>query len=280
LRRRGDVGQQAHSIFLDRIPPDNTEMKIRVLGCSGGIGGQVSRTTSLLLDGDVLIDCGTGIGDLPIDELARIDHVFLTHSHLDHIAGLPLLIDTVGDLRSRPLTVHASSATLEILRRHVFNWAIWPDFSEIPSRERPHMVYSALAVGERRVFGGRTITALPANHTVPAVGYQVDSGIASLVFSGDTGPCPALWTAVNSIANLRYLIVESAFPDRDRHLATASRHLCPSLLAAELAQLQRPAEIFITHLKPGQAGTTMREIEATLAAFRPRMLEHDQVFEI
>lgn len=254
-------------------------MRVRILGCSGGIGGRGFRTTSLLVDDDVLIDCGTGVGELSIDELVRVDHVFLTHSHLDHIAGLPLLIDTVGELRNQPLTVHASEPTLEILRTHIFNWAIWPDFSEIPSPGAPHLGYQALRLGVPVRLGAREFTALPATHTVPAVGYRLDSGAASLVYSGDTGPCPALWEVVNRIANLRYLLIETAFPDRDRHLATISKHLCPAMLAGELSRLERPAEIYITHLKPGQSELTMCEIEAALSRFAPRMLENDQIFE-
>ena len=72
-------------------------MQIRILGCSGGIGASL-RTTSILIDQDVLIDCGTGIGDLNIEQMKQIKHVFITHSHLDHTAALPLLIDTIfGD---------------------------------------------------------------------------------------------------------------------------------------------------------------------------------------
>lgn len=255
-------------------------MKVRVLGCSGGIGGPHLRTTSMMVDDDVLIDCGTGIGDLSIADLARIDHVFLTHSHLDHIAGLPLLIDTVGDLRSQPVMVHATEATLEIIRTHIFNWAIWPDFSEIPSVGAPQMCYEPVRVGTPVKLGDRAITALPANHTVPAVGYWLDSGRASLVFSGDTGPCSEFWDAVNRIDNLRYLFVETAFPNGERRLATVSKHLCPSMLAEELAKLRRPAEIYVTHLKPGHIELTMQEIENGLGEFRPRMLQHNQVFEI
>ncbi|HTJ96902.1 MAG TPA: 3',5'-cyclic-nucleotide phosphodiesterase, partial [Rhodocyclaceae bacterium] len=141
-------------------------MKIRILGCSGGIGGRNLRTTSMLVDHDVLVDCGTGVADLSIAELAQIDHVFITHSHLDHIACLPLLIDTVGDMRQKPLTVHATDATLEILRSHIFNWAIWPDFSEIPNEEAPFMRYASLRVGETVTLGERKFTPIPANHTV------------------------------------------------------------------------------------------------------------------
>ncbi|MBX9847676.1 MAG: 3',5'-cyclic-nucleotide phosphodiesterase [Rhodocyclaceae bacterium] len=255
-------------------------MKIRILGCSGGIGGRHLRTTSILVDHDVLIDCGTGVADLSIAELAQIDHVFITHSHLDHIACLPLLIDTVGDMRQKPLTVYATDATLEILRNHIFNWAIWPDFSEIPDPENPFMLYESLRIGETVDLEGRRITPVPANHTVPAVGYQLDSGTSSLVFSGDTGPCPELWRAVNKIRNLKYLIIETAFSNRERQLARVSLHLCPEMLAEELSNLQRDADIYITHLKPGQTELTMQEIQDSIGEFNPRMLQNNQVFEI
>lgn len=254
-------------------------MRVRVLGCSGGIGGRQLRTTALLVDNDILIDCGTGVGDLSIAELAQIDHVFLTHSHLDHIACLPLMIDTVGDMRSRPLTVHATGATLEILRNHVFNWAVWPDFTEIPSAEKPFLHFENLHVGTPIEMSGRRIVPLPASHTVPANAYQLDSGDASLVFSGDTGPCPALWSAVNRIRNLRTLIIETAFSNRERRLAATSKHLCPEMLRDELAQLERDADIYITHLKPGQIELTMQEIEDCVGELRPRMLQNNQVFE-
>ena len=255
-------------------------MKVRILGCSGGIGGKNLRTTSFLVDQDILIDAGTGVADLSIAELAQIDHVFLTHSHLDHIACLPLLIDTVGDMRQKPLVVHATDATLEILRNHIFNWAVWPDFTEIPSEDNPFLRYASLHVGETVDLEGRKFTPLPANHTVPAVGYQLDSGNASLVFSGDTGPCPELWRAVNKIRNLKYLIVETAFSNREKQLAKVSLHLCPDMLAEELANLQHPAEIYITHLKPGQSELMMEEILDAVGELAPRMLQNNMEFEL
>ena len=236
-------------------------MKVRVLGCSGGIGGRHLRTTAMLVDHDILIDAGTGVGELSLDELVRIDHVFITHSHLDHIAALPLLIDTVGDRREGPVIVHATEATLEILKSHIFNWAIWPDFSEISIRKKTVMQYKAIRVGHKTRFDGRIITALPAEHSVPAVGYQLDSGEASLVFTGDTTTNDALWRAVNKITNLRYLIIETAFSNQEKRLAVLSKHLCPSLLGEELAKLMREASIYISHLKPGQIELIMGEIE-------------------
>lgn len=254
-------------------------MRLRVLGCSGGIGGRDQRTTSFLVDDDVLLDAGTGVGDLELEALARIDHIFVTHSHLDHVACIPLLVDTVGWMRSAPVTVYATAETIAILRAHLFNWLLWPDFTAIPSADAPVMRYHEVRVGEPVRLGGRTFTALPGAHTVPAVGYHLDSGAGSLVFSGDTGPNDALWQAVNQISNLRTLIVETAFSDEERALAELSKHLCPSLLGEELAKLRLTPEVWITHLKPGEPELIMREAAAAVPARRPRMLANGQSFE-
>ena len=136
-----------------------------------------------------------------------------------------------------------------------------------------------IEIGKAVSIDGRRFTALPVDHTVPAVGYQLDSGKASLVFSGDTGVCDVLWKAVNKIRNLRYLIIECAFSNREERLAAASRHLCPKMLASELLKLERECEIHITHLKPGQIELTMEEIEECLGSFKPRMLQNNQIFE-
>ena len=255
-------------------------MKIRVLGCSGGIGGEFQHTTSLLLDQDILIDAGTGVFALSIDELAKIDHVFLTHTHLDHIAALPLMLDTVADHRQRPLTVYGSAAVINSLKQHIFNWVIWPDFSVLPNAEQPFLRYQTIELAQTVCLdGGRSLTALPVDHTVPAVGYCIASGTASLVFSGDTGACAAFWEAVNQIENLRYLIIECAFSNRDHELAQASKHLCPSLLAAELQKLERECEIYITHIKPSQLAQTATEVAQCLAIHKPRLLQTNQIFE-
>ncbi len=254
-------------------------MKARILGCSGCMGGRHLRTTSILVNHDVLIDAGTGVADLSLAELALIDHVFLTHTHLDHIATLPLMIDTVFEMRDKPLVVHASEASIQILRHHIFNWSVWPDFSEIPTPEAPCLVFRPIRLGQKVRVGDLTVTALPAEHTVPAVGYQLDAGSGSLVFTGDTTINDRFWPVVNKIANLRHLIIECAFSNREERLARVSKHLCPNMLAAELLRLERDAEIHITHLKPGQIELTMGEIETCIGDFKPRMLQNNQVLE-
>ena len=254
-------------------------MRLRILGCSGGIGGRHLRTTSMLLDHDVLIDAGTGVSDLSLTELSLIDHIFVTHSHLDHISSIPFLVDTVGGMRENPVTVYAQAATIEVMRNHVFNWSIWPDFTQLPTVDKPYMRFEPIQIGQKIDIKGRKITALPANHVVPAVGFHLDSGKASLVFSGDTTTNDAMWKLVNKINNLKYVIIETAFCNREKQLAILSKHLCPSMLAEELAKLERSAEIFISHLKPGEIELTMREIEECAGQYKPRMLQNNQVFE-
>lgn len=254
-------------------------MKLTVLGCSGGIGGAKARTTAFLLDQDILVDCGTGVGDLELDALKRIDHIFITHSHIDHIASIPLLVDSVGDERGYPITVYAIPETLNILRAHIFNWLVWPDFTAIPDRHRPFMRFQPLEVGESVRLGGRKITAFPAHHTVPAVSYCIDSGDAQLLYSGDTGYCPELIAAINELPALRHLIIETAFSDEQRGLAMASRHLCPSMLVAILDEIRVSPEVYISHLKPGLGERIMAQIASYSGRLQPVPLFQGQELE-
>ncbi len=127
-------------------------MKVRVLGCSGAIAAGC-KTTAFLLDDDLLVDAGTGVGDLTLDELARIDHIVVSHSHLDHIVSIPLLADSVMARRRAPIVVHALPETIEAIRQHVLNDVIWPDFSRLPSPERPALRFEALELGQQAHFG-------------------------------------------------------------------------------------------------------------------------------
>lgn len=263
--------------------PTSRSMQIRVLGCSGSIAAG-SRTTSFLLDADVLIDAGTGVGDLTLDELARIDHIFISHSHLDHVLAIGLLADSVTRRRSAaqrpPVQVHALAPTLAALRTHIFNGVIWPDFTRLPNPEHPVLALRAFEVGDAIVLGSRRIEVLPAAHTVPAVGFAVSVGDApAWVYTGDTGPNPALWQRLATLP-LGALVIETAFRDDEHVLASVSRHLCPSQLRDELARLQAPVDVFITHIKPGEVETVMAEIGAQASRHRIRALTTGQVLAL
>ena len=258
-------------------------MHIRVLGCSGAIAAGY-KTTAFLLDDDVLIDAGTGVGDLPLDALARIDHILVSHSHLDHVLGIPLLADSVLRLRAHagrpPIQIHALAATLTALRQHIFNGVIWPDFTRLPSAERPVLSLHPFETGQRLVLGGRTIEVLSAEHTVPAVGFAVDGGEhGHWVFTGDTGPNPALWQRLAQI-KVAHLVIETAFSDEETRLADLSRHLCPAALGRELAQLGGSVEVHITHIKPGEVDAVMAEIGALRTPHRINPLRAGQAMAL
>ena len=265
-------------------------MKIRVLGCSGGIARDC-RTTSFLLDHDLLVDAGTGVGDLTLSEMAGIDHVLLTHSHLDHVACLPLMIDAIAGQRGgRPLQIHALQATIDALKAHVFNDVIWPDFSRIPTPAAPFISFHPLDCGQTLRLGGRQVEVLPAVHTVPAVGYAV-AGLqgGNWVFTGDTAHNPALWERLNRM-DVAMLVIETAFSNCEAGLASRSRHLCPESLALGLECLApgRSYPIYFTHLKPAQKGLIVAELQELLpagrlggeAAHRFDCLRSGQVFEL
>jgi cAMP phosphodiesterase len=236
-------------------------MHIKVLGCSGAIARDC-RTTSFLVNRHILIDAGTGVGDLSLEEMVRIDHVFLTHSHLDHIAALPLMLDSCAAMRKQPVRVYALAATLEALRQHVFNNTIWPDFTRIPSPEKPFVVFEPIRIGQSLEFTGLSIEALPAVHTVPAVGYALKGARGDWVFTGDTGRNPALWRRVHQL-NVKALVIETAFSDREMNLAKISGHLSPQTLAVELDQIDTRLSfpIYITHTKPSETTLIMMQVQ-------------------
>jgi cAMP phosphodiesterase len=212
--------------------------------------------------------------------LAAIDHVFLTHAHLDHVTGIPFLLDSVGSRRRAPLIVHAQEPTLAVLRQHLFNNALWPDFTAIPSPERPYLRLARLDPGRPIEIGGRTLRSIPVTHSIPAVGYLVGNGRASLAFSGDTTTTELFWQELNVCPDLTQVIVETSFSDGDEPLARLSGHLCPRLLAAELAKLRHPVPVAITHLMPGEEQVIMAEIHAQVPDRPIQALRAGMVFEL
>jgi len=247
-------------------------MQIRILGCSGGIGG-ATRTSAMLIDDDLLIDAGTGVGDLALAELRKIRHVFLTHAHLDHIAGLPMLVDAIfEDNLHEPLTVYARPETVRALREHIFNWEIWPDFAELPNKSNPVLRYHECSPGDSVAVGGRTFRAIDVAHTVPALGYTVANANGVFAVSGDTRSNQTLWPVLNNTPDLRALVIEVSFPDEFQELAAASGHYCPATLVGDLRKLEHEPDIWLTGMKPGQEAVIYHQVCAQLPERQINML--------
>ncbi|MCK5001654.1 MAG: 3',5'-cyclic-nucleotide phosphodiesterase [Gammaproteobacteria bacterium] len=255
-------------------------MKIRVLGCSGGIAKGVA-TTSFLIDDDILIDAGTGVGDLSIREMQRIKHIFITHSHLDHVCSIALLADTLFDkLVGQPITVHAERSTIKALREHIFNWTIWPDFTVLPKKSNAVLKLKAMTKGSTLEIKGRSIEMIRVNHAVPGVAYRVESQAKSFAFSGDTNTNNTLWAALNKHDNLDLFFVESAFANKDAELAELARHYCPKTLAEDLPKLKHRPKVCISHLKPGDEKRIMKECQEALPDWKLHQLKSDDRFKL
>lgn len=255
-------------------------MQIKVLGCSGGIGPDL-RTTSLLVDGSTLIDAGTGVGDLSLDDMAQIRRVFLTHSHLDHVCGLAFLADNLAGDVDQPIEVLATQETLAALRAHLFNWQLWPDFSVLPSAEAPMLRYVETALGSRHALAGAaSLQSFEVRHSIPAVGYAVSGPRRVFAFTGDTGSCDAMWAYLNALPRLDYLMIDIAFPDEQAELGVVSRHYTPALLGREIAQLRHRPELLLTHHKPGCEALLNAQCATALAGWTYRHLQRGTVIEL
>jgi ribonuclease BN (tRNA processing enzyme) len=254
-------------------------VQIRILGCSGGACGEL-RTTALLLGNTTLIDCGTGVGDLSLDEMAGIINVFLTHSHLDHVLFLPLLSDAALALREGPLTVHALAQTIAALKTHLFNGILWPDYSSLPSLENPYIRFKPVNVGNAVELDGCRIIPLPARHTVPAVGFLIDSGKGQFAFSGDTAFCEEFWDALTQAKNLKFVMMETTMREQDARIAESSRHTIPSLLALGTQRLDLSVNLLVTHIEPDKVEEVRTEVRTALGGRQVHFVRRGEVFEI
>ena len=254
-------------------------MELQILGCSGGIGNGL-RTTSFLVDDDVLIDAGSGVGHLTLESVEKIKHIFLTHSHLDHVHSIPLLVDSIFDRIREPIEIHALPETIHALQEHVFNWVIWPDFSRLPHPDKPVLRFSPMQPGETRVVKGRTFEMVAVNHVVPAVGYYVSTSEGAFAFTGDTTTNDSFWDFLNKKDRLDLLVSEIAFANSEIELCRRSRHYCPTLLAADLKKLRHKPPIYLSHAKPGAEKQIGLEFSAIETEREHHQLTGGEIFTI
>ncbi|MEW6743299.1 MAG: 3',5'-cyclic-nucleotide phosphodiesterase [Planctomycetota bacterium] len=254
-------------------------MKLRVLGCHGGLAPGL-HTTCYLLSDEIAIDAGALSHRLEVPALEKIRDIFLSHAHHDHVASLPSLVEYRIGGSGEPIRLHGLAETLEALRCHLFNDVLWPDFASIPGRHGPVIEYAPLTPGEIVRVGPLGLTAIPMQHTVPCVGYLVTHALASpprsILVGSDTASLDTVVEASRRARGLRFLMVEVSFPDRLEALARESGHLCPSMLASSLQALPDGLPIYVTHLKPEVAG----EVTAELAALPRKITRLEQDMEL
>jgi cAMP phosphodiesterase len=229
----------------------------------------------LLVNGCVAIDAGSITAALTVAEQVKIQHVFLSHSHLDHICTLPFFTKNIFGRTHDAVEIHALPETLDVLRRHLFNDEIWPDFSVIPSPNDPTIRYTEITPEHPYRVCGLEITPIRVNHLVPCVGYKVDDGKDAFVFTSDTAETDHIWEVANATPNLRLVITEASFPNEQAWLAEASRHLTPSKLGHELKKLYPRVPVRIYHLTPGDRQAMLPQLQA-LGDDRISLLNQDE----
>ncbi|MBM4282917.1 MAG: 3',5'-cyclic-nucleotide phosphodiesterase [Deltaproteobacteria bacterium] len=255
-------------------------MRVRVLGCHGGETPR-HRTTCLLIDERITIDAGAVCRSLTIDEQVAIDHMLVSHSHMDHVKDLALLADQVIGRRQSPIVLHCGPETAETLRSSYFNNFLWPDFTRIPTVDKPVMriavreplsrfhlpapgAESAAVAPTTLADGEYEVRYVPVTHPVESMAMLIRGSTGSILYSSDTGPTTKLWEVANAVTDLRGMFVELSFPNHMQALADVVGHYTPQTLAAELKKINRRDEIplFVYHLKPGFYEQTKRELDA------------------
>lgn len=154
-------------------------MNVQNLGCSGGLAEGLF-TTSFLLDEHTLLDGGTGVGRLSLAQMNQIETVLLTHAHLDHVAGVAMMLASLAEHRDKPLILAAPSEVLEAVKTHLLNWVVWPDFSKIPNEDSPILEYLELAPLQTVELNGYQVTPIPLSHTVPSYAYRISKKMKGL----------------------------------------------------------------------------------------------------
>jgi len=244
-----------------------------------GVATLEQRLTCFVIDDCVAVDAGSIAIAVNADQRAQVRDIIVTHPHMDHVASLPIFIDDLYPSLKEPVRIYATAEVIELLERDIFNWNLYPRFSDLKNDYGPVMQYVPIPIGEPFRVAHLNVVAVPVNHIVPTVGLVVSDGHKSVAFSSDTAETEEFWKIVNNMKGLDALLIEASFPDRMAKLAQVSRHFTPASLDQELKKLTHNGmDIMTVHLKP----TYREEIVEQLAALnipKLRVMEPGRVYE-
>ncbi|MFZ4714843.1 MAG: MBL fold metallo-hydrolase [Bacteriovoracaceae bacterium] len=235
-------------------------MLVRVIGGHGGVSPGF-KATSYLIDGKLLIDAGSVAEGLHISEQTLVDHILISHPHLDHIKDLAFMCDNCFGLRPNPFEVYSSQTVKDAINNHLMNDLIWPDFSVLPTRENPTIRFHRLEAEQSITLGDYDILPVPVNHQGGAFGFIVTRKNKSVLFTQDTGPTDRIWELAHKYNNLSAIFTEVSFPNHMEKIATASLHHTPSSMKKEIEKMPKDIPIFLGHLKPNFQEQLFHEID-------------------
>ncbi len=251
-------------------------MKIQLLPSTFDEHGRATlaqHLTCFVIDDCVALDAGSLAFAVNMQQKKSIRDVVLSHAHLDHIAGLPIFLDDLFSHIKTPVRIHATKEVCEILERDIFNWSIYPRFSELTNDFGAIMEYKPFAIGEEFSVKHLTFTAINVNHKVPTVGFFVSDGKTNIAYTSDTAETNEFWKIINESSKLDALFVECSFPNELGELAALSFHLTPNSLQLELSKLKHDCPIFAVNIKPSHHEKVIQEITdlgiANLSIMKP-----------
>jgi len=256
-------------------------MKFQLLPSTFDENGRASARQHLacfVIDDLIAFDAGSLAFSTTDRQKKQIRDVVLSHAHLDHIAGLPLFIDDLFATVRRPIQIHATREVIEILERDIFNWSVYPRFSELRNEHGEVLQYRPFQIEEEFAVKHLRVQAVNVNHKVPSVGFLVSDGTATFALTNDTAQIDRFWEILNAAPNLTAVMVECAFPNELSELACNSHHLTPATLHGELAKLKRDCPIFVVNIKPMYFEQVTRQIKR-LEIENLQILEVGKVYE-
>jgi 3',5'-cyclic-nucleotide phosphodiesterase len=226
-------------------------MELRVVGCHGGETPR-HRTSAFVVDERIAIDAGSLTSGLELQQQFRLEACIVSHAHFDHVRDLATIADNRCQADCEPLVVAATRDTIQALKKYFFNNCLWPDFSVIPNRSRPTIRYLELKPERKVELAGYEVQSVLVNHTIESSGFIIRGSDATIAYSGDTGPTDRLWELLNAEKNLKALLLEVSFPNREQKLAAVSGHHTPRTLLKDLKKLHKPQDVptLLYHIKP------------------------------
>ncbi len=236
-------------------------MQIRVLGCYGGEALDF-RTSCFLINQSVLIDAGSITAGLSLKEQPKVDHILLSHAHLDHIQDIGFLADNIFGKRDQPVRIWATKQTLGFIKDHILNNQIWPDFTALPTKDDPVLTYETVTPGKEFSVNGLRVKAVEVDHTIPTVGYLISDDKSSMVYSADTGSTKKLWSEAAKLKNLAAVFIEASFPNELKSLAETTGHLTPGDITEQVGKIKsNNFKTYVFHMKPGYLDVLSRQID-------------------
>jgi len=242
-------------------------MRLKVLGAYGASDAE-HNLTGYVIDDWLAVDAGTLTSKLSLAQQGRIQAVFITHSHADHIRDLPHLILNRHSQNTGPLTIFAARDVMDLLTENIFNGTVWPDFATIdaPHTGKPPVQYRSLTPGKKVTFNNISLTAVPVEHQIPAAGVIIEMGGQAITFTGDTGPTQEIWKRTNKTQNVVAVVTEASYPNDQQQLADLTAHLTPETFGQELKKITGDAPVYASHRKiPFE-----RDIESQIRNLRDR----------